>query len=97
MSAERVTKLQIALLDWHGPRYMIAHALGIAPPRLTEWQMGRKEIPTRHVIALSRILKRNPEDLVGFANEEDYLIHPDEVVDTDYFNRSTREAPPRPL
>jgi hypothetical protein len=77
---ENITKLRIALLAWDGPQYLIAKAIGVAPPRLTEWQMGYKEIPTKYLIPLSRILKRNPDELVGFADDTDYLIHPNEIV-----------------
>lgn len=82
---EPVTKLRIALMSWDGPQYMLARACGVAAPRITDWQMGRKEIPTRHLLTLSRILKRNPEDLVGYADDEDYLIHPNEIISLDPF------------
>ena len=84
-------------MAWDGPQYMIANALGIAAPRLTDWCMGRKEIPTRHVLALSRILKRNPEDLVGWADEDDYLIHPNEIVNTNPFYGVRRLPASRPM
>lgn len=63
-----VTKLRLALLNTDAPQYMIAALAGMSPSRVSEYALGKKPIPTHHLLALARVLKKNPSDLVGEAD-----------------------------
>lgn len=66
-----VTKLRMALLNARGPQYMIAARAGITPSRLSEYALGHRSIPAHHLISLAEVLKTNPANLVGEADDVD--------------------------
>lgn len=69
----QVTKLSIVLKYFDMPQYQIAALAGMPQPRLSEYARGKKAIPMHHLIALSEVLKIEPEDLVGTMPYESYV------------------------
>lgn len=69
-----VTKLRLALLKCGAPQYMIAARAGMPPSRVSEYALGHKPIPTHHLLALARVLQRNPADLVGEADVMESVV-----------------------
>lgn len=67
----RTTKLRLKLLEHKRltgmPQYKVAAAAGMPPSRVTEYALGQKKMPIRHVIALSKVLQCNPDEIVGDA------------------------------
>lgn len=64
-----VSKLRMRILEEGGPAYIIAARAGISPSRVSEYTLGRRRIPPHHVVALCRVLKCNPDELLGFEPE----------------------------
>lgn len=62
-----ISKLRMKILDEGGPQYMIAARAGISPSRLSEYVLMQRRIPPHHLVALCRVLKCNPEDIIGLA------------------------------
>lgn len=62
-----VTRFRLALLDDGRRQGEIAKAAGITQSRVSEYAMGRRQMPAHHQILLARVLNRNPQDLVGWA------------------------------
>lgn len=62
----RVTKLRIRILETGGPAYIVAARCGFSPSRMSEYVLGRREIPAKHVMALCEVLRCNPDDVVGW-------------------------------
>lgn len=57
------TRLRALLLDDGRPQYMIAALAGLPPTRISEYALGRRNIPLKHVIALSDVLKCEPDEI----------------------------------
>lgn len=62
-----VTKLRIRILETGGPAYIIAARCGFSPSRMSEYTMGTKAIPFKHLVALCKVLRCDPEDVVGWT------------------------------
>jgi DNA-binding Xre family transcriptional regulator len=65
-----VTKMRLRLLDDGRPQYMIAAEVGVSPARISEYAMGKRQIPTRHIYRLCEVLHCNVDDLLGYSDEE---------------------------
>lgn len=63
----RVTKLRIRILETGGPGYIIAQRAGFQPSRLSEYVLGKKAIPTKHLVRLCQVLQCDPDDIIGWA------------------------------
>lgn len=46
------------------PNYMVAALCGFPPSRLSEYSLGRKQIPPHHLMALCEVLNCNPDDIL---------------------------------
>lgn len=64
------TRLRAAILDDGRPAYMIAALAGIPPTRISEYSLGRRSIPLKHVVALSDVLECEPGDITGSYEDE---------------------------
>jgi hypothetical protein len=58
------TKLRYQLIG-RGSMYRIAGLAGMAPSTLSDYSLGYKTMPARHLIALSDVLGVPEADLVG--------------------------------
>lgn len=62
-----ITKLRRAASEsWPHPDYQLAHAIRVSPTLMSFYMNGRYPISAHHLIALCKILRRNPTDLVGY-------------------------------
>lgn len=61
------TKLRLRILETGGPAYMVAAHCGFSPSRMSEYVLGRRAIPPKHLIALCKVLRCEPEDVTGWA------------------------------
>lgn len=60
------TKLRAILLEpQNRPNYIIAVSCGMAPSRLSEYALGKRQIPVHHLIRLCEVLHCNPDDILG--------------------------------
>jgi transcriptional regulator with XRE-family HTH domain len=66
-----LTRLQLRLMDFDGPQYLIAQYTGISASKLSEYKLGKAPIPARHLITMARLLRVRPEDIVGWADEDE--------------------------
>lgn len=64
-----VTNLRLALMDDGRKQREIARLANMPPSRLSEYALGRVNMPHHHLMALSVALRRNPQDLIGDAEE----------------------------
>lgn len=65
------TKLRAVLLEpQNRPNYIIAVAAGMAPSRLSEYALGRREMPAHHIMRLCEVLRCQPEDILGEYKSE---------------------------
>lgn len=62
-----VTKLRLRILETGGPAYMVAARCGFSPSRMSEYILGHKEIPVKHLVKLCEVLDCDPDDVVGWA------------------------------
>lgn len=67
-SQTEVTRFRLALLDDGRRQGEIARAAGITQSRISEYAMGRRPMPPHHQILLSRVLQRDPQDLIGWVD-----------------------------
>lgn len=63
----QVTKLRLRVLETGGPAYIVAARAGFSPSRMSEYVLGRREIPAKHLVPLCEVLQCDPEDVVGLA------------------------------
>lgn len=63
----QITKLRLRILETGGPAYMVAARAGFSASRMSEYVLGRKQIPPKHVVPLCEVLRCDPEDIVGWA------------------------------
>lgn len=63
----KITKLRLRILETGGPAYMVAARCGFSPSRMSEYILGRREIPVKHLVPLCDVLKCEPEDVVGWV------------------------------
>lgn len=68
LRSREITRLRIAILMDGRRSKVIAEAAGFPASRLSEYTMGKRSIPTHHLIALSEVLAKNPQDLVGYVS-----------------------------
>jgi transcriptional regulator with XRE-family HTH domain len=78
MNGVRITKLRARMLDFGGPDWVTAAHLGITASALSEYQMGKRIIPVRHLLALARLLQCDWRDIAG---DDDEIICLDELSD----------------
>lgn len=64
-----VSKLRLKVLEYGGPGYMVAALCGFAPARLSEYMLFQREIPVGHLRELCRILKCEPDEILGEVEE----------------------------
>lgn len=62
-----VTKLRMRVLETGGPAYMIAARAGFSASRMSEYVLGHKDIPVKHLVKLCEVLRCDPDDVVGWA------------------------------
>lgn len=62
-----ITKLRLRILETGGPAYIVAAHCGFSPSRMSEYVLGRKTIPPKHLIALCQVLRCDPDDVTGWA------------------------------
>lgn len=63
----KVTKLRLRILETGGPAYMVAARCGFSPSRMSEYILGRKAIPFKHLVPLCEVLKCDPDEVTGWA------------------------------
>lgn len=64
-----VTKIRIRMLEDGRPQYVIAAEVGVAPSRVSEYAMGKRQIPPRLIYNFCRVFQCNVEDLLGYDDE----------------------------
>lgn len=64
-----VTKIRMRLLEDGRPQYLIGALVGVSPSRISEYALGSRQIPTRHIYRLCEVLQCNVEDLLGYEDE----------------------------
>lgn len=64
-----ISKLRIHVLEANEPAYMVAARAGFSPSRLSEYMLGRRDIPTHHVIALCEVLNCLPDEIIGWDSD----------------------------
>jgi len=69
----RTTKLRQLLIHNTYPQYVVAGACHIHPVQLSYYALGRKPIPTHHLVALCAYFEREPEDILGYVNLPDVV------------------------
>jgi transcriptional regulator with XRE-family HTH domain len=57
------------MLEDGRPQYIIAAEAGVAPSRISEYALGKRQIPPRLIYNLCRVLRCNVDDLLGFDDE----------------------------
>lgn len=62
-----VTKLRLRILETGGPAYMVAARAGFSPSRMSEYILGRRKIPFKHLVPLCEVLQCDPDDIVGMV------------------------------
>lgn len=65
---DRVTNLRLRLMEDGRPQYIIAAELEVSPSRLSEYALGNRTIPQHRVYTFCRVLRCNPDELLGFAD-----------------------------
>lgn len=58
------------LLEDGRPQYIIAAAVGVSPARVSQYALGRRPIPTRHIYNFCRELRCNVDELLGYEDNE---------------------------
>ena len=66
-----VTKVRLRLMDDGRPQYVIAADIGVPASRMSDYALGRRTIPQKHVFRFCTVLNCNPEDLLGYAEPRD--------------------------
>lgn len=67
-----ITNLRKCILEsWDGDMGELARAVHVSPTLLSFWVNARRPIPGWHVLTLSRVLGRNPSELIGMADLTD--------------------------
>jgi transcriptional regulator with XRE-family HTH domain len=61
-----VTKIRMRMLEDGRPQYLIAAAVGVAPSRISEYALGKRQIPPRLIYNFCQVFRCNVEDLLGF-------------------------------
>lgn len=61
-----ITKLRLRILETGGPAYMVAARAGFSASRMSEYVLGHKPIPPKHLVALCQVLRCDPDDIVGW-------------------------------
>lgn len=76
-----VTKLRMAILNDGRTQKRIAEAARLPTSRVSEYAIGRRAMTIQHCIALSRVLKLNPDELVGWDEDDEFadLFNEDET------------------
>lgn len=61
----KVTRFSLALLNYPGTQHDLSLALHTTPSRISEYKTGHRQLPKRHLIAVSTLLRVPPADLIG--------------------------------
>lgn len=61
----QVTKLTTLLVSSTLHQNEIARACNMPPSRIAEYRLGRKTIPTHHLIELCHFFRLPPDDILG--------------------------------
>lgn len=64
-----ITKLRMRMLEDGRPQYIIAAMVGVSPARISEYALGKRAIPTKHIYSLCSTLRCNVDDLIGYEDE----------------------------
>lgn len=64
-----VTNLRLKMMEDGRPQHQIAAAAQLPPSRISEYALGRKNIPQRNLMKIAFALRCNPDEIVGFATE----------------------------
>jgi transcriptional regulator with XRE-family HTH domain len=68
MPPHKISKLRLAMMEeYPGSQKDFAQLVGIKPPLLSNYLCGQRPIPAHHLFTLSRLLHRNPTDLIGMV------------------------------
>lgn len=65
-----ITKLMLKLQTTRQPNYIVGAACGIHPTTLSLYARGKQPISSKHLIALCKLFKCEPEDLIGDVTVE---------------------------
>jgi transcriptional regulator with XRE-family HTH domain len=76
-----ITKIRLRMLEDGRPQYQIAADVGIPPARLSEYALGRRPIPAHRIFDLVRVFNCNPEDILGYENDDAADITEGRVAD----------------
>lgn len=57
------------LLEDGRPQYIIAAQVGVSPARVSQYALGRRPIPTRHIYSFCEVLKCDVDQLLGYEDE----------------------------
>ncbi len=68
MMEEPLTKLESLILDRNLFDYEVANAIGVVAPRISDWKSGRRAIPPKHLISLSKFFSCQPDDILGYVD-----------------------------
>lgn len=66
-----LTNLKVLLLKDDLPAYKVAAKLGLHPSILSEYALGKKTIPKRHIRPLCRYFKVTQQELLGTSEFSD--------------------------
>ena len=66
-----VTKLTTLLISSTYHQHEIASACNMPPSRIAEYRLGRKTIPTHHLIELCHFFRLPPDDILGVVEVEE--------------------------
>lgn len=69
-NSTRTTKLRMRLLEDGRPQYIIAAEVGVSPARVSQYALGRRPIPTRHIYSFCRVFGCNVSDVLGYEDDE---------------------------
>lgn len=65
-----ITKLMLKLLSVEQPNYIIGAAAHIHPTTLSHYARGRREISSRHLVALCKLFECEPDEILGEVEVE---------------------------
>ena len=68
-----ITRIRKLLLTGDLPAYKVAAEIGIHPSTLSQYALGRREVLPHHLIRLCRYYQLNPEDILGYLDEDDIV------------------------
>jgi DNA-binding Xre family transcriptional regulator len=69
-----ISKLRLRILESGETQYMLAAKCGMSPSRMSEYVVGKKAIAAHHIPRMCKVLKCQPQDLMGVDDEADIAV-----------------------